>query len=262
MPAKAGTFVDDPGGCGGALTDEVPAFAGMTQRGGRGGRTARRAAAVFLAAGLLAGCNGLPRFDDAPPPLPPTEADRNAPLIGLDLGGDEAAAAPADLGPYDRQAGEAALARGRDAEAAGDIVAAADAYREAGLAGPDLVDAWRGLSRAAARGGDPTEVSAARFVAGRVDLYPAEDLATQREARLALERWIEEQYAAPEANELRLAYAEHLATYWATLYRARGPYEAPARFLNAERRDLPAVLLSSGAGIWYFVSIFGSTGGG
>lgn len=220
-------------------------------------RSGATAACLIMAAAILAGCGALPRFDDAPEPLPPSEADQEAELIGLDLGGEDQATVPADLGPYDRAAGEIALARGREAEAAGDLVAAADAYREAGLAWPDLLDAWRGLARTAARGGDPAEVSAARFVAGRVELYPAEDLATQREARLALERWIAEQQELPDANTLRLAYAEHLATFWATLYRARGEYEAPARFFNVEARELPAVILSAGGAVWYFYSIFG-----
>lgn len=214
-------------------------------------------ATLLLAALALAGCDGLPRFDDAPPPLPPSEADADAALIGLDLGGEEVPVV-ADLDPFDRAEGEAALALARQAEADGRTEEAAAQFRRAAIAWPDLVEAWRGLARTARAAGNGQEAAAARFVANRVDLYPAEDMGTQRDTRFTLIDWIDTHRDDPMVGDLTLAYADTLTAFWATLYRARGDYEPPARFLNVRRIDLPAVLLTGGGAAWYAFSLVGS----
>lgn len=212
--------------------------------------------AALTAAWLVAGC-ALPRFDDAPPPLPPTEADRDAPLIGIDLDGDEATAVPApDYAPFDRDKGLGRLAAAR---AATSPEARASAFREAATAWPDLLEAWRGLAEAAEAAGNAEEAEAARFVARRVDALPGDNMATQREGVAALEIWLAEARADPDANPLTVAYADTLVSYWKVRAAARGTYEPPARFLNARLIDLPAVLLTGGIGTAYAVTLLGGS---
>jgi len=213
----------------------------------------RQVATALVAALLVPGC-ALPRFDDAPPPLPPSEADRNAPLIGLDFGGSDAPAPAPDFAPFDRQAGLARLAAARGAAAPEDR---ASAYREAATAWPDLAEAWRGLEAAAAEAGNLEEAEAARFVAGRVETLPGGSRAAQRQGAAALEGWIEQAAADPDANPLTVAYAETLLSYWRVRAVAEGTYEPPAKILNARRIDLPAVLLTGALGTAYAVTLLG-----
>ena len=160
-------------------------------------------------------------------------------------------------GRFDRAASEARLAEAQTLRAAGDVPAAAEAFREAALLWPETVDAWTGLQEAAVRLGDTDEAGAAGFAAGRVRLYDGRDQFVQREVTRALRRFAADTETAG-ITEAERTYAVVLADYYTFRYSSRGVYEPPSEILNVETRELPAVLATGIAAGVYGAVLAGS----
>ncbi|HET8726412.1 MAG TPA: tetratricopeptide repeat protein [Alphaproteobacteria bacterium] len=165
----------------------------------------------------------------------------------------------AEAAPFDRDRSAALLAQARAAEEAGRTADALTHYRDAALAWPDNLEAWRGLGETAT---EPQERAAAAFMIERVTLYPGDALHVQREVNRALDSWIAEQRALPGANPVQIRYAEALSSFYDWGYAARGRYQAPRPFLNVRARDIPAVIVSAGGLAGYIGSVAMGAGEG
>jgi hypothetical protein len=161
---------------------------------------------------------------------------------------------------FDQAEAEALLVRAREADRAGDLAEAQRLYREAALLWPDDAAAWQGLAEVSAALDDTVEQQAAMFMVERVSLYSSDDLFVQREVNRALRDHIARRRGEPDADPVRLAYAERLADFYSDLYAERGVYEPPLPVGNIAWRELPAVLLVGGGLITYAVIVIsGST---
>ncbi|OWJ65066.1 hypothetical protein [Inquilinus limosus] len=155
---------------------------------------------------------------------------------------------------FDRSRGEALLAQAKAAEAR-NPGEAKSLYRQAGMAWPDLTDAWDGLKRVSAKQNDAAEARAAGFMAERVKLYPGTAIASQREVNMALHSYIQTQTQQPTDGPEQLAYAKRLGEFYDAQYALAGFYTREKNFGNIETHDLPAVALSGGGIIGYGVSM-------
>lgn len=155
---------------------------------------------------------------------------------------------------FDRSRGEALLAQAKAAEAhnPGD---AKSLYRQAGMAWPDLTDAWDGLKRVSATQNDPAEAKAAGFMAERVKLYPGTAIASQREVNVALHTYIQAQSQQPTDGPEQLAYAKRLGEFYDAQYALAGFYTREKNFGNIEAHDIPAVALTGGGILGYGISM-------
>ncbi len=146
---------------------------------------------------------------------------------------------------FDREASSRFLAEAQAERAAGNLAAAEESYRAAALLWPDHIDAWEGLALAGEARGDVEAKAAAHFVRQRVFLFPTQSLATQREYRVALLSYIEQEETSDDANELQLAYARALADYYAYRYAERGTYQPPdTEYFDLRWEDVPAAALT------------------
>lgn len=162
-------------------------------------------------------------------------------------------AAPGESG-FDRARAETLLAQAEGAEA-GNPAEAERLYREAGLAWPDLTDAWDGLRRVAAEQNDAAEATAAGFMAERVRLYPGTAIASQREVNMALQTYVRDQETQPTDGPQQLAYAKRLGAFYDAQYVQRGFYAREKTFGNIEGHDMTAVLLTGGGIAGYAASL-------
>lgn len=163
---------------------------------------------------------------------------------GPDVAAPQAAVA-AGPAAFDREASAHFLAEAQARFSAGDMAGAKDGFEAAALLWPDNLEAWRGLVAVARAQGDRQDEAAAEFVQQRVYLFPTQSLATQREYRVALLTYIDEEEKAADANALQLAYARALADYYAYRYAERGTYQAPELpFFNVRWEDGPAVAVT------------------
>jgi len=183
----------------------------------------------------LAACGGEP----PQPPLPPATLQTGA-LPGED--------------GFDRSRAESLLAQAKAAEAR-DPGRAKGLYRQAGMAWPDLADAWDGLQRVAAQQNDAAEAKAAAFMAERVKLYPGGAIASQREVNMALQSYIQAQSQQPTDGPEQLAFAKRLGQFYDAQYAMAGFYSREKDFGNIETHDLPAVALTGGGVLGYAVSL-------
>jgi hypothetical protein len=149
---------------------------------------------------------------------------------------------------FDRSRGEALLAQAKAAEATG-------LYRQAGMAWPDLTDAWDGLKRVSTKQNDATEAKAAGFMAERVKLYPGTAIASQREVNTALHSYIQAQSQQPTDGPEQLAYAKRLGEFYDAQYALGGFYTREKNFGNIEGHDIPAVALTGGGILGYGISM-------
>lgn len=163
------------------------------------------------------------------------------------------AAAPGESG-FDKAQAEALLARAKQAEAR-NPAEAERLYRQAGMAWPDLTDAWDGLRRVAARQNNMPEAAAASFVAERVKLYPGTALVAQREVNMALHSYLQDQQKQPTDSPQQLAYAKRLGEFYDAQYVEAGFYQREKHFGNISRHDLPGVLISVGGIAGYAISL-------
>jgi hypothetical protein len=163
------------------------------------------------------------------------------------------AAAPGQAG-FDQSRGEALLAQAKAAEAR-NPGEAKSLYRQAGIAWPDLADAWDGLKRVSANQNDAAEAKAAGFMAERVKLYPGTAIASQREVNVALQSYIQAQTQQPTDGPEQLAYAKRLGEYYDAQYARGGFYTREKDFGNIEAHDIPAVALTGGGIIGYGASM-------
>ncbi len=146
---------------------------------------------------------------------------------------------------FDQEASSRFLSEAQAEQAAGNLAAAEESYRAAALLWPDHIDAWEGLALAGEARGDVEAKAAAHFVRQRVFLFPTQSLATQREYRVALLAYIEQEEKADDANELQLAYSRALADYYAYRYAERGTYQPPdAEYFDLRWEDVPAAALT------------------
>jgi hypothetical protein len=155
---------------------------------------------------------------------------------------------------FDRSRGEALLAQAKAAEA-GNPGEAKSLYRQAGMAWPDLTDAWDGLKRVSATQNDATGAKAAGFMAERVKLYPGTAIASQREVNVALHTYIQAQSQQPTDGPEQLAYAKRLGEFYDAQYALAGFYTREKNFGNIEGHDLPAVALTGGGILGYGISM-------
>ena len=162
----------------------------------------------------------------------------------------------AEVSAFDRDASNRFLTEAQAEQAAGNLAAAEDSYRAAALLWPDHVDAWRGLVLAGEARGDAEAKAAARFVQQRVFLFPAGSLATQREYRVALLAYIEQEEESADANDLQLAYARALADYYAYRYAERGVYQPPdAEYFDLRWEEAPAAVVTGALMLVYGFTI-------
>ncbi|MGK9165840.1 hypothetical protein KXR53_06060 [Inquilinus limosus] len=164
----------------------------------------------------------------------------------------QSAAAPGQ--GFDRSRGEALLAQAKAAEAR-NPAEAERLYREAGMAWPDLADAWDGLKRVAAQRNNAAEAKAAGFMAERVKLYPGTAIASQREVNIALQSYIQAQTQQPTDGPEQLAYAKRLGEFYDAQYARAGFYTREKDFGNIEAHDIPAVALTGGGILGYGASM-------
>jgi hypothetical protein len=183
----------------------------------------------------LAACGGEP----PQPSLPPATLQTGA-LPGED--------------GFDRSRAESLLAQARAAEAH-NPGQAKSLYRQAGMAWPDLSDAWDGLRRVAVQQNDADEAKAAGFMADRVKLYPGDAIASQREVNMALHTYIQAQAQQPTDGPEQLAFAKRLGQFYDAQYALAGFYSREKDFGNIEGHDLTAVALSGGGILGYGVSL-------
>ena len=151
---------------------------------------------------------------------------------------------------FDQSQGEALLAQAKAAEAR-NPGEAKSLYRQAGMAWPDLTDAWDGLKRVSATQNDAAEAKAAGFMAERVKLYPGTAIASQREVNVALHSYIQEQSKQPTDGPEQLAYAKRLSEYYDAQYARGGFYTREKNFGNIGAHDIPAVVIAGGGIIGY-----------
>jgi hypothetical protein len=163
------------------------------------------------------------------------------------------AAAPGQAG-FDQSRGEALLAQAKAAEAR-NPAQAKDLYRQAGLAWPDLTDAWDGLRRVALKQNDMPEAQAAGFMSERVKLYPGTAIASQREVNMAVQAYVRAQTQQPTDGPQQLAYAKRLGEYYDAQYARAGFYTREKDIGNIEAHDLPGVVLMGGGIGGYAVSL-------
>ncbi|MGO4125210.1 hypothetical protein AB4Z01_12465 [Inquilinus sp. YAF38] len=155
---------------------------------------------------------------------------------------------------FDQSRGEALLAQAKAAEAR-NPGEAKSLYRQAGMAWPDLADAWDGLKRVSAEQNDAAEAKAAGFMAERVKLYPGTAIASQREVNVALQSYIQEQAKQPTDGPEQLAYAKRLGEYYDAQYARAGFYTREKDFGNIEGHDIPAVVIAGGGILGYGVTM-------
>ncbi|MBW8725896.1 MAG: hypothetical protein JF625_12180 [Inquilinus limosus] len=155
---------------------------------------------------------------------------------------------------FDRGQGEALLAQAKAAEAR-NSGEAKSLYRQAGMAWPDLTDAWDGLKRVSAKQNDADEAKAAGFMAERVKLYPGTAIASQREVNVALHTYIQAQAQQPTDGPEQLAYAKRLGEFYDAQYALAGFYTREKNFGNIEGHDIPAVALTGGGILGYGISM-------
>jgi hypothetical protein len=161
--------------------------------------------------------------------------------------------APGEEG-FDRARAEALLAQAKAAEARNPDQAKS-LYRQAGMAWPDLTDAWVGLERVSVQRNDFAEAKAAGFMADRVKLYPGDAIASQREVNMALHGYIQAQTQQPTDGPEQLAYAKRLGEYYDAQYARTGFYTREKDIGNIEAHDLPGVILMAGGIAGYAISL-------
>lgn len=155
---------------------------------------------------------------------------------------------------FDQSQGEALLAQAKAAEAR-NPGEAKSLYRQAGMAWPDLTDAWDGLKRVSAKQNDAAEAKAAGFMAERVKLYPGTAIASQREVNVALHSYIQDQSKQPTDGPEQLAYAKRLGEYYDAQYARNGFYTREKDFGNIGTHDIPAVVIAGGGILGYGVTM-------
>jgi hypothetical protein len=165
----------------------------------------------------------------------------------------QTSATPGDAG-FDRDKATALLAQAKAAEDRNPNDAKS-LYRQAGLAWPDLTDAWDGLRRVSLKQNDSAEAKAAGFMAERVKLYPGDAIASQREVNMALHTYVLAQAQKPTDGPEQVAYAKRLGDFYDAQYARTGFYTPEKNFGNIEAHDLPGVILMGGGVGGYAISL-------
>jgi hypothetical protein len=153
-----------------------------------------RVALTAIALALLAACGGSE---------PPVE------VAGSETG--------LRVGAFDAGASADLMAQAQAAEDAGDLATAQQVYEQSALAWPDNAFAWEAVAATAQRRGDQETEAAARFILGKVETYPSDQLYVQREINQALKTYVAEQRDLPESNPVQQHYIEQLSAFYDTL---------------------------------------------